>query len=163
MTDTELAMRMLAKELWKKGLEDTSKCCERVASRLAEEADKLDPPPAPEPEIPIGPGDRGQYGGWPDAIVQHWGGSGFITVSFPDVWCSPVGACFERAITSADKFRRTKIAEIKSGDPVEVVAGPYAGKWGRVEDVDKLTQSCRLDLALFQARVPRHEIRKLRA
>ncbi|HUV70750.1 MAG TPA: hypothetical protein VMW15_13875 [Terracidiphilus sp.] len=128
--------------------------------RMTEEADRLDPPPAPELKIPLGPGDRGQYGGWPDAIVQHWGGSGFITVSFPDVWCSPTGACFATAITSADKFRRTKIAEIKPGDPVEIV-GVHASECGYVTRISG--DQYRIQTLVGAITAARHEIRKLKA
>ena len=158
MTDTELAMRMLAKELWKKGLEDTSKCCERVASRLAEEAHNLYLPPQPEPEIPFGPGDvfetKGNGTGtqW---IAVCWDGD--------DLCGREIDYKPGLYALNLDQLVRVRVAEIKSGDPVEVVAGPYAGKWGRVEHVDRLKKSCRLDLGPFQVWAPRREIRKLRA
>ena len=135
---------------------------EMSGQEMVNESEKLrvpeQPQPPPEPEIPFGPGDvfetKGNGTGtqW---IAVCWDGDdmcGRHTDYKPGLYHFDL-----------DLLVRVKIAEIKSGDPVEVVAGPYAGKWGRVEDVDKLTQSCRLDLALFQARVPRHEIRKLRA
>ena len=156
MTDTEKAMRMLAKELWKKGLEDTSKCCERVASRLAEEAHNLYLPPQPEPEIPFGPGDVFETKG-------NGTGTQWIAVCWDaeDLCGGEIDYKPGLYPLNLDQLVRVKIAEINDGDAVEVVE---QGVSCLVKHYDSIREKYLVvDRTGIVASFSRHEIRKLRA
>ena len=120
--------------------------------RMTEEADRLDPPPAPELEIPLGLGDTigGTNAGNKKALVLAVGLDRAF-VRYPEGEESAPYLC---------NIRRTAVADIKPGDPVEIV-GVHASECGYVTRISG--DQYRIQTLVGAITAARHEIRKLKA